>query len=55
MLGDFFGRKSKHADVYNKPFWHLSKSAYSYSWFTCKQTIERAESAVKKSKMDSTA
>jgi len=32
----------------NKPFWHLSKSAYRYSWFTCKQTIERTESAVKK-------
>ena len=40
----------------NEPFWHFSKSAYRYSWFTCKQTIQRAESAVKKkSKMDSTA
>jgi len=39
----------------NEPFWHFSKSAYRYSWFTRKQTIEPAESAVKKSKMDSTA
>jgi len=28
--------------ISNKSYWHLSKSAYRYSWFTL-QTIKRAE------------
>ena len=33
---------STKCPVPNKPFSHLSKSAYRYSWFTCKQTIVRS-------------